>query len=65
MSDATPTPPPSAPDRGMRWVLLLIAVSLLWYLLADRYTPYTQQARLQLTWSRWPPKWPGRSSVWP
>lgn len=47
MSDATPTPPPSAPDRGMRWVLLLIAVSLLWYLLADRYTPYTQQARLQ------------------
>ena len=47
MSDATPTPPPSAPDRGMRWVLLLIAVSLLWYLLADRFTPYTQQARLQ------------------
>ena len=47
MSDATPTPPPSAPDRGMRWVLLLIVVSLLWYLLADRVTPYTQQARLQ------------------
>ncbi|MCO7518982.1 MULTISPECIES: HlyD family secretion protein [unclassified Pseudomonas] len=36
-----------APDRGMRWILLVIAVSLLWYLLADRFTPYTQQARLQ------------------
>lgn len=47
MSDTRPAPPPSAPDRGMRWVLLLIAVSLLWYLLADRFTPYTQQARLQ------------------
>jgi multidrug resistance efflux pump len=31
----------------MRWVLILIAVSLVWYLLADRFTPYTQQARLQ------------------
>ena len=47
MSDAPQTPPPQAPDRGMRWVLLLIAISLLWYLLADRFTPYTQQARLQ------------------
>ncbi|WP_442964626.1 HlyD family secretion protein [Pseudomonas sp. GCEP-101] len=56
MSD-TPAPPPSppsapaprasAPDRGMRVVLLLIVVSLVWYLLADRFTPYTQQARLQ------------------
>lgn len=56
MSDtpATPPAPPSppapgksAPDRGMRVVLLLIVVSLVWYLLADRFTPYTQQARLQ------------------
>lgn len=56
MSDtpATPPAPPSppapgksAPDRGMRLVLLLIVVSLVWYLLADRFTPYTQQARLQ------------------
>lgn len=56
MSDApatTPAPPSppaparSAPDRGMRLVLLLIVVSLVWYLLADRFTPYTQQARLQ------------------
>jgi len=31
----------------MRWVLILIVVSLVWYLLADRFTPYTQQARLQ------------------
>lgn len=56
MSDAPATPPAppsppaparSAPDRGMRLVLLLIVVSLVWYLLADRFTPYTQQARLQ------------------
>lgn len=48
MSDApAPSPTPAKPDRGMRWVLLLIAVSLLWYVLADRFTPYTQQARLQ------------------
>lgn len=42
-----PTPGKSSPDRGMRVVLLLIVVSLVWYLLADRFTPYTQQARLQ------------------
>ncbi|WP_152223474.1 HlyD family secretion protein [Pseudomonas sp. SCB32] len=54
MSDAPTTPPApapapgkSSPDRGMRVVLLLILVSLIWYLLADRFTPYTQQARLQ------------------
>ncbi|QXH49598.1 HlyD family secretion protein [Pseudomonas fakonensis] len=41
MSDASP------PDRSLRWVLVLIVLSLLWYLLADRFTPYTQQARLQ------------------
>lgn len=45
MSDAADTSP--TPDRGMRWVLILIVVSLVWYLLADRFTPYTQQARLQ------------------
>ncbi|TLX74477.1 HlyD family secretion protein [Pseudomonas nicosulfuronedens] len=44
---APPIPGKSAPDRGMRLVLLLIVVSLVWYLLADRFTPYTQQARLQ------------------
>jgi multidrug resistance efflux pump len=29
------------------WVASLIGLSLLWYLLADRFTPYTQQARVQ------------------
>ena len=33
--------------RGARWVAVLIALSLLWYFFADRYTPYTQQARVQ------------------
>lgn len=45
-----PTPPaaPSAPvDKGVRRVLWLIVISLVWYLLADRFTPYTQQARVQ------------------
>ncbi|MDF3886401.1 HlyD family secretion protein [Cupriavidus basilensis] len=48
------SPPPDAPapaadptKRGVRWVVGLIALSLAWYLLADRYTPYTQQARVQ------------------
>lgn len=47
-ADATPPPKP-APDptrKGIRWVLLTIVLSLAWYLLADRYTPYTQQARV-------------------
>jgi multidrug resistance efflux pump len=44
-----PAPAPAQPDpakKGIRWVLLLIVLSLAWYLLADRYTPYTQQARV-------------------
>lgn len=44
-------PPPAAPadpaKKGVKWVVLLILVSLVWYLLADRYTPYTQQARVE------------------
>lgn len=45
---APPPPPPSDPSRkGVKWVGLLIVVSLVWYLLADRFTPYTQQARVQ------------------
>jgi multidrug resistance efflux pump len=49
---AAPAPSPPAPasdpsGRAMKWVVCLIGVSLLWYLLADRYTPYTQQARVQ------------------
>ncbi|HEF4760863.1 TPA: HlyD family secretion protein [Pseudomonas putida] len=52
MTDAAPSssaaPPPTADPtkRGIKWVLLLIFVSLAWYLLADRFTPYTQQARV-------------------
>ncbi|CAN7403907.1 p-hydroxybenzoic acid efflux pump subunit AaeA [compost metagenome] len=49
---AVPAPgaPPPAADparKGVRWVILLIVISLVWYLLADRLTPYTQQARVQ------------------
>ncbi|MNQ14663.1 Multidrug resistance protein MdtN [compost metagenome] len=46
-----PTPAPKAPvdpvNQGVKWVVGLIVLSLLWYLLADRFTPYTQQARVQ------------------
>ena len=46
---AQPTPAPAADPvkKGARWVAVLIALSLLWYFLADRFTPYTQQARVQ------------------
>jgi multidrug resistance efflux pump len=33
--------------RGGKIVAVLIFVSLFWYLMADRYTPYTDQARLR------------------
>ncbi|CAG9202326.1 Secretion protein HlyD family protein [Paraburkholderia sabiae] len=33
--------------KAVKWVVGLIVVSLIWYLLADRFTPYTQQARIQ------------------
>jgi multidrug resistance efflux pump len=36
-----------ATARGAKILALLIALSLLWNLLADRYTPYTSQARVQ------------------
>lgn len=42
------TRPPADPaSKGVRWSILLIVLSLAWYLLADRFTPYTQQARVQ------------------
>ncbi|MBN3865113.1 HlyD family secretion protein [Pseudomonas frederiksbergensis] len=51
-----PTPPPPSPKtpepaadpakKGIKWVMLLIVLSLAWYLSADRFTPYTQQARV-------------------
>ncbi|WP_130617264.1 HlyD family secretion protein [Dyella amyloliquefaciens] len=56
MSDTTSSPPAATPasppaaepsSKGVKWVLILIGLSLVWYLLADRYTPYTQQARIQ------------------
>ncbi|MWV13456.1 HlyD family efflux transporter periplasmic adaptor subunit [Pseudomonas sp. R-28-1W-6] len=43
-------PAPQSRDpsrRGVQITLALIGLTLLWYLLADRYTPYTQQARVQ------------------
>jgi multidrug resistance efflux pump len=44
-----PAPAPAAdPSRkGVKMVVVLIILSLVWYLLADRLTPYTQQARVQ------------------
>lgn len=48
---AQPANPPQSPadpvNKGVKWVVGLILLSLLWYLLADRFTPYTQQARVQ------------------
>lgn len=37
----------SAVKKGQLIVGLLILLSLIWYLVADRYTPYTSQARVQ------------------
>lgn len=42
-----PASPASSTDKAVKWVVGLIVVSLIWYLLADRFTPYTQQARVQ------------------
>lgn len=42
-----PKPPADPVNQGVKWVIGLIVLSLLWYLLADRFTPYTQQARVQ------------------
>ncbi|MEM6775189.1 MAG: biotin/lipoyl-binding protein, partial [Pseudomonadota bacterium] len=33
--------------RGGIGILALIVISLSWYLVADRYAPYTDQARIQ------------------
>lgn len=47
MNDQAKSKQPDPSRRGVQIVLVLIGLSLLWYLLADRYTPYTQQARVQ------------------
>jgi multidrug resistance efflux pump len=44
---STQAPATDPSRKAVNWVVLLIILSLLWYLLADRYTPYTQQARVQ------------------
>ncbi|MDN4545269.1 HlyD family secretion protein [Pseudomonas sp. C32] len=47
-ADVNATEPAADPaKKAVNWVVLLIILSLVWYLLADRYTPYTQQARVQ------------------
>lgn len=37
----------SAVNKGVVGIILVILLSLIWYFLADRYTPYTRQARVQ------------------
>ncbi|MFM0221726.1 HlyD family secretion protein [Paraburkholderia dipogonis] len=44
---STPSPADDPSRKGVKWVVILIVLSLVWYLLADRFTPYTQQARVQ------------------
>jgi hypothetical protein len=50
-ANAEKSPPPPAPGKGSKRgaiiVLLLIVASLAWYLVSDRLTPYTSQARVQ------------------
>ena len=45
--DARPADPAASVKRGGRAIAAIIIASLAWYLLADRFTPYTSQARLQ------------------
>jgi len=44
---ATPEGGKASVRRGALLVGLVILLSLIWYLLADRFTPYTSQARVQ------------------
>ncbi|MEH6491240.1 HlyD family secretion protein [Halopseudomonas sp.] len=41
------SPAQKSVTRGGLGILLLIVVTLVWHLLADRFTPYTSQARVQ------------------
>lgn len=45
-SPTTPEPAADPTSNGIKWVVVLIVLSLAWYVLADRFTPYTQQARV-------------------
>ncbi|RLA14314.1 MAG: HlyD family secretion protein [Gammaproteobacteria bacterium] len=38
---------PASVKKGSAGIMLVIILSLAWYLAADRFTPYTQQARVQ------------------
>ncbi len=38
---------PASVKKGSAGIMLVIILSLTWYLAADRFTPYTQQARVQ------------------
>ncbi|WP_439134411.1 HlyD family secretion protein [Pseudomaricurvus sp.] len=44
---STNSPAGKAVSKGGIGILIVIVVSLLWYLMADRFTPYTSQARVQ------------------
>lgn len=44
---AVPAPAADPAKKAVSGVAALILLSLVWYLMADRYTPYTQQARVQ------------------
>lgn len=47
-TQAPPEPTPAAAvGRGVKVIVVLLLLSLCWYLLASRFTPYTSQARLQ------------------
>ena len=46
-SDASGPDPSASVKKGGRAIALLILLSLTWYLLSDRFTPYTAQAQVQ------------------
>ncbi|GAM57617.1 multidrug resistance efflux pump [Vibrio ishigakensis] len=44
----TPTPPAKDPVKTLtRNVFIVVAIIFVWYLFADRHTPWTDQARVQ------------------
>lgn len=51
VAEKSAPPPPAKPGKGTRRgaiiVFVLIVLSLLWYFVSDRLTPYTSQARVQ------------------
>lgn len=47
LDDTTDTGAAGSVKRGGRLIAGIIALSLVWYLLSDRFTPYTSQARVE------------------